>query len=52
MGEQGGKVKTGILGKKTGFPAKTGDGAGSLGFLETPRNLLTFLKEERKKDDL
>lgn len=42
MGEQGGEGKTDVLGKKTGFPANLGDKAGSLGFLEIPRNLLVF----------
>lgn len=36
----GEKVKTDAW-EKTRFPAKLGDGA-TLGFLETPRNLLTF----------
>lgn len=55
MGEQGEKVKTDILGKKTGLPAKTGRWFW-LSWLfrnsEKSADILKGEKKERERDDL
>ena len=53
MGEQGEKVKTDVLGKKTGFPAKTGRWCWLSGLFRNSKKSADILKGGGKeRDDL